>query len=187
MVATVTMLALGVPTHSAQAGTRTSTPVVNNFPKPGSVVATVYIPRLRNRVWGQPILEDTTARQLAQGFGHYVGTAMPGQPGNFAIAAHRRGPMAPLYDIDHLRKGDRIIIHQGRQWYFYTLTTSMIVRPSAMWILDPAPRNVIKVGSAPRPIVTLQTCTPATTSTHRWIWWGILSKTVTSSTLPAGK
>ena len=192
IAATVSMLTLGIPAvsahaGSAQAGTRTSISEVNSFPKSGSVVATVYIPRLRNRVWGQPILEDTMARQLAQGFGHYVGTAMPGQPGNFAIAAHRRGPMAPLYDIDHLRKGDRVIVHQGHQWFFYTLTTTMIVRPSAMWILDPAPRNVIKAGAVPRPIVTLQTCTPATTSTHRWIWWGVLSKVVTSSTMPTLK
>jgi len=112
---------------------------------------------------------------------------MPGQPGNFAIAAHRRGPLAPLYDVDHLRKGDRVIIHQTNKWYFYTLTTTMIVKPSAMWILDPAPRNVIKSNSTPRSIVTLQTCTPATTSTHRWIWWGLLSKVVTSSTMPTMK
>jgi len=182
IAATGIILIFGAPTMKAHAVT--SVPAINAFPKPGSLVATVYIPRLRNRVWGQKIVEDTTAQQLAKGFGHYEGTAMPGQMGNFVIAAHRRGPIAPLYDIDHLRKGDRVIIHQGQKWYYYTLTTSMIVKPDAMWILSPAPRNVIKAGSTARPIVTLQTCTPATTSTHRWIWWGLLSKVVTSSTMP---
>jgi sortase A len=175
---------LVVPTVGAQATTSSSIPAINALPKPGSLVATVYIPRLRNRVWGKKVVEDTTARQLAMGFGHYQGTAMPGQLGNFVIAAHRRGPVAPLYDIDHLRKGDRVIIHQARKWYIYTLTTSMVVKPSAMWILSPAPRNVIKAGTAPRPIITMQTCTPAATSTHRWIWWGVLSKVITSSTMP---
>ena len=178
------LVVLGPPNLSAQASASSAVPAINPFPKPGSLVATVYIPRLRNRVWGEKVVEDTTARQLATGFGHYQGTAMPGQAGNFAIAAHRRGPTAPLYDIDHLRKGDRVIIHQGRKWYIYSLTTTLIVKPSAMWILDPAPRNVIKAGTAPRPIITLQTCTPATTSTHRWIWWGLLSKVTTSSTMP---
>lgn len=182
MAATAILLTCGAPTMAAQAVT--AVPVINAFPKPGTLVATVYIPRLHNRVWGQKIVEDTTGQQLAKGFGHYEGTAMPGQMGNFVIAAHRRGPIAPLYDIDRLRKGDRVIIHQGQKWYFYTLTTSMIVKPNAMWILSPAPRNVIKAGSTARPIITLQTCTPATTSTHRWIWWGLLSKVVTISTMP---
>jgi len=185
MTATVVLMTLGAPTVAARAVT--SVPAINAFPKPGTLLATVYIPRLQNRVWGQRIVEDTTAQQLAKGFGHYAGTAMPGQIGNFVIAAHRRGPTSPLYDIDHLRKGDKVIIHQGQKWYFYTLTTTMVVKPSAMWILNPAPRNVIKTGSLPRPIITLQTCTPATTSTHRWIWWGLLSNVVTSSTMPALK
>jgi len=180
-------LTLGSPTIALGSVTPVSAPAINAFPKPGSLVARVYIPRLRDRVWGQKIVEDTTAQQLAMGFGHYQGTAMPGQVGNFVIAAHRRGPIAPLYDVDHLRKGDRVIIHQGHKWYIYTLTTTMIVKPSAMWILDPAPRNVIKPGSATRPIITLQTCTPATTSTHRWIWWGVLSKVITSSMMPSLK
>jgi len=184
MAATSIMLSLSAPALTAQASATPAIPAISTLPKPGSLVATVYIPRLRDRVWGKKIVEDTTARQLGMGFGHYQGTSMPGQAGNFAIAAHRRGPVAPLYNIERLKKGDRVIIHRGHKWYIYTLTTTMVVKPSAMWILDPAPRNVIKAGTAPRPIITLQTCTPATTSTHRWIWWGVLSKVITSSTMP---
>ena len=179
------LIGLGTPTTSAQATTSYQVPAISGFPKPGSLVATVYIPRLRSRVWGKQVVEDTSPAQLAKGFGHYQGTAMPGKVGNFAIAAHRRGPMSPLYDIDQLRKGDKVIVHQAKTWYIYTLTTSMIVRPSAIWVISPQPHNVIKAGATARPILTLQTCTPATTSTHRWIWWGVLSKVSTGTRIPA--
>ena len=184
MMLTTITVALSAPVVTAHANTTGSVPTITSFPKPGTLVARVYIPRLRDRVWGKKVVEDTTLTQLAQGFGHYQGTAMPGRVGNFAIAAHRRGPMSPLYDINRLRQGDRVIIHRGNKWFYYKLTTSMIVLPSAIWVISPQPRNVVKIGSTPRPIITLQTCTPAATSTHRWIWWGVLSKVVTSNTIP---
>ena len=56
-------------------------------PDLGQAFALMYIPRLSDKVWGTPVVEGVQAADLAQGIGHYPGTAMPGEVGNFAVAA----------------------------------------------------------------------------------------------------
>ncbi len=58
-------------------------------PKVGEAFAIVHIPRLGNG-YAKPILEGTDLTELDEGVGHYVGTAMPGGAGNFALAGHRK-------------------------------------------------------------------------------------------------
>lgn len=84
----------------------------------GKAFAKVYIP-----VFGPDyrfsIVEGTTGKHLEVGPGHYVGTALPGSPGNFAVAGHRVGKGAPFNDLDLLGSCDSIVVETQTGWFVY--------------------------------------------------------------------
>lgn len=65
------------------------------------------------------LLEGTDQDTLAVGPGHYVDTAMPGQPGNFALAGHRNGKGAPFLDLDLLESCDALVVETRDTWFVY--------------------------------------------------------------------
>ena len=64
----------GAPLAAAPADT--AKPVAR--PAYGTGFALLYIPRLRDKVWGLPVYQGTGKDILAKGAGHYRSTAMPG-------------------------------------------------------------------------------------------------------------
>lgn len=152
-------------------------------PDLGKGFALLYIPRMRDKVWGLPILQGTSKSVLAQGAGHYADTAMPGQLGNFAIAAHRSSHDEPFAHIDDLRSGDKVYVETQTTWYVYTLThDDPTLAPTDVWVVDPVPG---KPGAVPtEKLLTMTTCTPRYGSTGRWAWWGTLTSTSPTSEPP---
>ncbi len=136
--------------------------------------ALLYIPRLRDKVWGLPIIEGTEKKMLARGAGHYVNSARPGDVGNFGIAAHRSTHDEPFANFPDLQKGDKVYVETATTWYTYTLTRdNSHLSPTDVWVLDPVPG---KPNAAPtQQLITMTTCTPRYGSTGRWAWWGILT------------
>ena len=144
-------------------------------PQLGDAFALMYIPRLRDKVWGMPVWESVELSDLARGIGHYPETQMPGRKGNFAVAAHRATNGEPFRDIDRLQVGDTVYVETRDTFYEYTLEEDRIVAPSGTWVLDPVPGEP---GAQPtRRLITLTTCNPRWASTSRWIWWGELTGT----------
>ena len=84
----------------------------------GDAFAVLHIPRL-GADYEQVVLEGTAEEQLAQGPGHYEGTALPGEQGNVALAGHRVGQGSPFLDLDRLRPGDPIVIETADRWFVY--------------------------------------------------------------------
>ncbi|GGP38207.1 class E sortase [Saccharothrix coeruleofusca] len=86
----------------------------------GQAFAKMYIP-----VFGPDfkfsIVEGTTDKHLEIGPGHYVGTALPGEPGNFSVAGHRVGKGAPFNDLDLLNSCDAIVVETQTQWFVYRM------------------------------------------------------------------
>jgi sortase A len=84
----------------------------------GDGIAKMYLP-----VFGPDfvftVLEGTGESVLETGPGHYPGTALPGQPGNFAVAGHRVGKGAPFNDLDLLSSCDAIVVETIDQWFVY--------------------------------------------------------------------
>ncbi|WP_307867889.1 class E sortase [Umezawaea beigongshangensis] len=84
----------------------------------GSAFAKIYIP-----VFGPDykfsIVEGTTDADLEVGPGHYVGTALPGEPGNFAVAGHRVGKGSPFNDLDLLNSCDAVVVETQTGWFVY--------------------------------------------------------------------
>jgi sortase A len=84
----------------------------------GAGIAKLYVPSF-GPDYQFTVVEGTTQDDLAIGPGHYVGTAFPGQPGNFSVAGHRVGQGAPFNDLDLLKSCDSIIAETADTWYVY--------------------------------------------------------------------
>jgi len=141
-------------------------------PTDNTAFGLVYIPKLRSKVWGLPLVQGDTLTQLAEGMAHYPGTAMPGQVGNFAMAGHRMTHGARLSNVDHLVAGDYVVVRTKDWWYVYVLDRHTIVSPYDWWVVDPVPG---KPGAKPtQAIMTMTTCNPRWQAIERWVWWGHL-------------
>jgi sortase A len=157
---------------------REATPAADQ-PEIGTPFGLVYIPRLREKVWGLPLIQGVGPDELARGIGHYVGTALPGEIGNFATAGHRATHGEPLRSIDQLKKGDTVIVETATHWFTYTLDEWKIVSPWDVWVIDPVPGEPDATPS--EALITLTSCNPRWASTERYIWWGHLVETTSKS------
>lgn len=163
------------PTPSASPETTTPDTVAPQpvtAPATGRPFALMYIPRLRDSVWGSPVVEGVGLDELAEGVGHYPGTAMPGQIGNFATAAHRATHGELFRDFDQLKSGDRVVVETKNGWYVYQLDVDKIIAPTDTWVIEPVPGQ--PDAAATEALITLTTCNPRWASTERWAWWGYL-------------
>jgi sortase A len=86
----------------------------------GSGIAKIYIPSL-GEDYHYTVIEGTTQADLAIGPGHYPGSALPGRPGDFAIAGHRVSEGAPFNEMDLVQSCDAIVIETQSDWYVYRM------------------------------------------------------------------
>jgi LPXTG-site transpeptidase (sortase) family protein len=93
------------------------------------------------------VMEGTDGKTLRGAVGHIHGTALPGQPGNVAIAGHRDTFFRGLRNI---HKGDEITLTTLDGSYRYRVDFTEVVEPTATEVLK---------GSTD-PILTLVTCYP---------------------------
>ncbi len=75
----------------------------------GQPFAFIRIPRFGPH-WRFTIVEGTALTQLATGPGHVPGTQLPGQHGNFAVAAHDITAGNPFLHLRDMRSGDRVML-----------------------------------------------------------------------------
>ena len=134
--------------------------------------ATLLVPR-----WGadysRTIAEGiSTPEVLDRGrLGHYTNTQMPGETGNFAIAAHRMGHGGSLHYIHELRLGDHIFVETKEGWYRYSFRNLEYVRPTGVGVLNPVPQDTSTAPS--EHYITLTSCNPMHTSDERIIAYGV--------------
>jgi sortase A len=93
------------------------------------------------------VTEGTSGKALRAGPGHLRQSALPGQPGNAVIVAHRDTFFRHVYE---LQKGDEVQIRRGGQTYKYIVTGKRIVQPTDL--------SVLKQTDTPQ--LTLITCYP---------------------------
>jgi sortase (surface protein transpeptidase) len=86
----------------------------------GSGIAKIYIPSL-GQDYHYTVIEGVTQADLAIGPGHYPGSPLPGQPGDFAVAGHRVGEGAPFNELDLVQSCDAIVIETQADWYVYRM------------------------------------------------------------------
>ncbi|MCC2307874.1 class E sortase [Cellulomonas chengniuliangii] len=171
------------PPAAAAAASGEATPVVAAprrdeppvIAEPGHAVtfATVQVPRWSDepeRPISQGVDRPTVLDVL--GIGHYPETAMPGAIGNFSLAGHRTTYGKPLNRIAELQDGDPIVVRTADTWYVYRVTSSAIVTPQDVQVIDPVPGQP---GVEPTErMITLTTCHPMFSARERYVVHGVL-------------
>jgi sortase A len=138
----------------------------------GSGVAIIRIPRF-GRGWAKVVVEGVTVSDLKKGPGHYPGTQLPGQVGNFVVSGHRTTHGAPFNRVDELKTGDAIVIETKDTWYTYRVRKTEIVSPTAIEVTYPVPHDR---GAKPKvATITLTSCNPKYSARQRIIVFGELS------------
>jgi sortase A len=107
-------------------------------------LAVLSIPKVGLEV---PVFDGTDDLILNRGAGRIAGTAMPGEPGNIGIAAHRDGFFRELKEV-HV--GDSIELATNEDHFLYKVDDIHIVQPSDVSVLQ----------SGTQSSVTLVTCYP---------------------------
>ncbi|HVQ17679.1 MAG TPA: class E sortase [Actinomycetes bacterium] len=135
--------------------------------KHGEPFALLRIPRLGAN-YHVPIIEGVTLTDLAEGVGHYPGTALPGQVGNFSVAGHRATNGEPFAELDQLRSGDPVVVETATTWYTYIVYSEQIVAPTQVDVILPVPGE--PHATPTEKLLTLTTCNPRWASYERLIF-----------------
>lgn len=157
----------------AEEPVRETTPVVAAPPRAGQPLAVLYVPRFGPE-YRRTIAEGVGTDVLNStrlGVGHYPGTQMPGEPGNFAVAAHRSAYGGAFHNIDQLQDGDPIYVHTADGYYTYLFRSHRVVPPSAVDVIAPVPGSP---GAAPADrMITLTSCHPLYSTAERIVAHGV--------------
>jgi sortase A len=120
------------------------------FPDDGDALARIEIPSIEV---DKVVVRGVAVADLRKGPGHYNQTALPGNPGNSAIAGHRTTYGAPFNRIDELAPGDEITVSSVQGDFTYRVLDPadafpdqlaevegvgaghIIVDPGAVWVL----------------------------------------------------
>jgi len=157
---TPTVSTAPTPTPTPNGTTATAAPPapLRQGPIPASqAVALMEIPKIN---LSMIIVQGVSVADLKLGPGHYPGTPLPGQPGNVVISGHRTTYLHPFRSIDTLVAGDPIYLTtpDGKK-YTYLVTKQETVLPTDVAVVDDTPTNQL----------TLTTCTPPFSASHRLI------------------
>nr|WP_277816661.1 class E sortase [Microbacterium aquimaris] len=105
------------------------------------------------------------------GIGHYPGSPMPGETGNFAVAAHRTTYGKPFNQIADLRVGDAIVVEVEEGWYTYRFRTLEYVTPNEVDVLAAVPQQ--PEIEADGKFITMTSCSPMYSLAERIIAYGV--------------
>jgi sortase A len=125
-------------------------------PAEGEPVGNIRIPAIGIN---QVVVEGTNTPDLRKGPGHYIGTPLPGQAGNAAIAGHRTTYGHPFYNLDGIKVGDPIVLTTLQGIFVYDATKSFVVSPSDTTVIKNASANLL----------TLTTCNPRFSASTRLV------------------
>jgi len=110
----------------------------------GGLIGMVEIPKLH---LSAVVFQGSDSSVLDHGVGHVDSTALPGQPGNVVLAAHRDTLFRPLRNI---RIGDLVTVTTESGPRNYRVSSTEVVKPTEISVLDPTAK----------PTLTLITCYP---------------------------
>ena len=110
-------------------------------------IALIEIPSIKLY---QGIIEGISDDVLLYYLGHFEGTAMPGEKGNFGVAGHRVSNYSDaLVNLYKAEIGGDIIVKANNKEYTYKITESFIVEPNRVDVLE----------NTEEATITLVTCT----------------------------
>ena len=110
----------------------------------GELVGEIDIPRLELKI---AVVQGESSKILRRAVGHLPATALPGEPGNVALAGHRDTFFRPLRNI---QVGDAIAIVTPDGEFEYQVESTEVVSPDDVQVLQSTGENTL----------TLITCFP---------------------------
>jgi sortase A len=125
-------------------------------PSEGNAVGVIRIPKIGIN---QVVVEGTNTNDLRKGPGHYIGTPLPGQFGNAAVAGHRTTYGHPFYNLDSVKPGDEIVVTTIQGIFVYDAIKQQVVSPS----------NTAVLKNAFGAYLTLTTCNPRFSASSRLV------------------
>ena len=151
-----TITAAPVTTAAAPTLPVPEAPPAENTIEPEHLLGSVQIPKIDLDV---SFYEGVTLSTLDRGPGHWPGSAMPGQVGNVVLAGHRVSHLRPFRNLDKLAVGDPVLFVVDGTTYTYVVSSSEIVTPEALEIIDQTPDKT----------ATLFACHPPGSTQFRWV------------------
>ena len=174
------------PTPTTSPTEAPAPPLVMGEPADYQPFAVIYIPRL-GPDWKRTIRQTVDVNQVLNsytaGVGHYKGTQMPGQVGNFAVAGHDSGWGNTFIDLSKLRIGDRIYVQTKDGWYTYSFRNFEYVQPSAVQVLYPVPRE--PQATPVDRLMTITTCNPPFHAGERLIAYNVFAGFAPTTQVPS--
>ncbi len=140
-----TLASLPIPTSSPEQAVRIQIPAIN-----------VDAPIVLGDGW----------EQLKKGVGQHIGSPNPGQAGNIVLSAHNDVFGEIFRDLDHLRKGDEILLFTNQRMFTYIVQQTQVVEPNQVEFMAPSQE----------PTVTLISCYPYMKNDKRIIVRAILQQ-----------
>lgn len=114
-------------------------------PEHGDVVGVLQIPKLNSDL---PIIEGTEEEELAEGVGHYAGTAYPLQNDQIVLSGHRDTVFRRMGELDI---GDIMTVQLEYGDFDYEIVETKIVAADDLTIIVP---------TSPDEVLTVTTCYP---------------------------
>ncbi|WP_096156681.1 class D sortase [Bacillus sp. FJAT-45066] len=131
---------------------------VDSVSTENTIMGKVEIPKINVSI---PILAGATDQNLKYAAGHLIGTAIIGEIGTSAIAAHRSHSFGRLFNrLGEVEIGDLVYAHSNKGEYVYEVFEVQIVKPDDVSVL-------YKYND--KSVLTLITCEPMINPTHRLI------------------
>ncbi|WP_221373233.1 class D sortase [Clostridium perfringens] len=109
----------------------------------GKGIGILNIPKINLEIG---IIEGVSYEDIKYVVGHFPGSPMPGEKGNFAIAGHRISYFGQAFkDIDKLEKGDKVKVTYNGKEYTYEVTDMYEVTPNETEALNPTKDATITI------------------------------------------
>ena len=127
---------------------------------PGDVMARLVVPSAKIDL---PVRHGTEDDAIARGAGHLFGTGLPvgGKGVNAVLTAHSGMRTASLFDGLHdVKVGDIAYVQVAGKKLAYKVRAIHVIKPTQLELFHPVPG---------KDILTLFTCTPYGTNTHRLV------------------
>ncbi len=158
------------PNLGSPARLRPARPPRHFSPRPGEPVFRLKIPTIDV---SEVVVEGVGVEELKKGPGHYPSCrdgferplcstfdeVFPGERGRVVVSGHRTTYGAPFFDLDKLKKGDRIFTE--------TKWGEFVYRVRGIELVDPGSRRIVR--KSKRPELVLTTCHPKYSAAQRLI------------------
>ena len=109
----------------------------------GKGIGILNIPKINLEIG---IIEGVSYEDIKYVVGHFPGSPMPGEKGNFSIAGHRTSYFGQAFkDIDKLEKGDKVKVTYNGKEYTYEITDMYEVTPNETEALNPTKDATITI------------------------------------------